>query len=167
MRDFGQSAQSSYGCPAACHSSVEWVSGQKFFYARRQREGNEGPLRNRHLRRSGATGGDIKCFRQRGTAVPVPPLCQSKIAVRLVRNSQHGDSPWSSWASGCLRDENAERMSERAICMLPICTLALAGTPGRDTTRVISPKRLSPSTSLPEHFHPDWNRGAFRNGRHR
>ncbi len=39
------------------------------FYARRQREGREGPLRNRRLRRSAATGGGIKCFRRSRTAV--------------------------------------------------------------------------------------------------
>ena len=64
----GQSAQSLYCCPVSCRCSVEWVSGQDFF-ARRQREGREGPLRNRRLRRSGATSGAIKCFQQPRTAV--------------------------------------------------------------------------------------------------
>ena len=29
--DLGQSAQSSYCCPASCGCSMEWVSGQEFF----------------------------------------------------------------------------------------------------------------------------------------
>ena len=66
----GQSAQSLYCCPVSCRCSVEWVSGQEFF-ARRQREGREGPLRIRRLRRSAATGAGIKCFQQPRTDVSI------------------------------------------------------------------------------------------------
>ncbi len=78
--DFWQSAQSLYCCPVSCRSSEEWVSGQGFFYARRQREGREGPLRNRSVRRHAANG-CIKCFQQPRAAVSIhrcanPPLRQ-------------------------------------------------------------------------------------------
>ena len=41
--------------PFACGVGVR----PRVFYARRQREGDEGPLRNRRLRRSAAIGGGI------------------------------------------------------------------------------------------------------------
>ena len=55
-----------------CLAVVLWSGCQaRFFYARRQREGREGPLRNRRLRRSAAIGGAIKCFQQPRTAVSI------------------------------------------------------------------------------------------------
>ena len=135
----GQSAQSLYCWPVSCRCSVEWVSGQVFF-ARRQREGREGPLRNRRLRRSGATRGAIKCFRQSRTAVLIhrcfnPPLGQS-IAIanpksRVVRSRSANTANLSGLREPptCLRVKTENRMNERACCTLPICTFPLAGTP--------------------------------------
>ena len=121
--DLGQSAQSSYCCPASCRCSVEWVSGQDF-YARRQREGREGPLRNRCLRCSAATGGGIKCFRRSRTAVPIHRCANAKSRAVWSRGASTATLRGASWSSGCLSDENAKRMNERAIWTLP-----LPGTP--------------------------------------
>ena len=120
--DLGQSAQSSYCCSVSCHSSVEWVSGQEFFFARRQREGDEGPLRNRRLRlrRRAATCGAIKCFRQPRTAAPINRCANPKSRAVRSRGASIANLRGASWSSGCLRDDNADRMNERAICTLPL-----------------------------------------------
>ena len=78
-----------------CLAVVLWSGCQaRNFFARRQREGREGPLRNRRLRRDVVTGGGIKCFRHPRAAAPIRRDHQSKIADRQVPRRRHSDSPW-------------------------------------------------------------------------